>query len=181
MENINWKQLAKEVGALNGGSESGSRELAKRAIELLIGEDKIREAVDYYISGAAGSELVRSIIWAIHPVSAMEYCYEIYRSGADIETRRLAIGLLKVAADKRALKWVKEFLNDPDQEIQSWGLGVLDQLLWSDLVYEDGKEMLEYAESLNIEHLKEHIKFVKDYLSDREKRESLLEKHYAEK
>lgn len=89
--------------------------------------------------------------------------------------------MLKVAADKRALKWVKEFLNDPDQEIQSWGLGVLDQLLWSDLVYEDGKEMLEYAESLNIEHLKEHIKFVKDYLSDREKRESLLEKHYAEK
>ncbi len=180
MKKINWKSLAEEVGSLRDGGEFGSREYAKRAIELLISEEQIREAVDYYISGVPGSELVRSIIWLIHPISAMEYCYEIYKSDADIETKRLAIELLKVAADERALKWVKEFLNDPDRGIQLWGFSILDQLLWSNLVYEEGIELLKYAESLKIEHLKESIEFVNNYLSNREKEEKVLEKYFDE-
>ncbi len=180
MMKINWKSLAEEVGSLRDGGEFGSREYAKHALELLIGENQIREAVDYYISGAKGSELVRSIIWFIHPISAMEYCYKIYKSDENIETKRLAVELLKVAADERALKWVKEFLNDSDKGIQLWGFSILDQLLWSNLVYEDGKEILKYAESLEREHLKESIEFVNNYLSNREKEEKVLEKYYKE-
>lgn len=66
-EKIDWKILAKKVGALNENGESGSSQYACEAIEILIGEDNLRKAVDYYIEGGQGSELARFVLWQIHP------------------------------------------------------------------------------------------------------------------
>src|SRR5688572_24143069 len=128
-DNIDWKALAVRLGTLSEGGESGGSNYAREAIELLLGEDNLRESVDYYISGAPGSELARSVLWLIRPWSAMRYCYEIYKSEADIETRRMAVELLRVVADKRALSWVVEFLGDEDSGIQTWGVEMLEQLI----------------------------------------------------
>ena len=50
MDNIDWEQLARSVGAIGEGGESGSSRDAMRAIEILIGEENIRDAVDYYLN-----------------------------------------------------------------------------------------------------------------------------------
>lgn len=50
--------------------------------------------------------------------------------------------LLRMVADHRALNWVGGFLDDEDDAIQSWGIGVLDQLLWSGLVLPEDAELL---------------------------------------
>lgn len=156
IEKINWKELAIQVNSLSKRGEFVSGDMAKQAIELLIGENNIRDAVDYYIEGKPGSELARAVLWRIHSPAAMNRCYEIYKSPADIETRRLAIELLRVAADRQVLNWINEFLKDEDTGIQAWGIGVLDQLVTSNLIDdEDAEPLLLIAEAHHNFHVRE--------------------------
>ncbi len=172
-EEIDWKALAVELGALDEKGESGSNRYAREAIELLLGEDNLRKAVDYYISGEPGSELARSILWQIRPWSAMKYCYDTYKSEKDVETKRLAIELLRVVADERASDWVEEFLEDEDADIQMWGAGVLDQLMHSYLVEAADVEhlLLKMEAHFNI-HVREKAKSIRELI----KREEVLDK-----
>jgi hypothetical protein len=141
---IDWTQLARQLGLLRENGESSGSDAAMRALELLLGEDNLRAAVDHFVSFQPGSELVRSVLWMLHPWSAMQRCYEIYRSDAEIEQRRNAIFLLRFIADRRALSWAQEFLDDPDSSIQNCGANMVDQLLWASLVEpEDCAELLE--------------------------------------
>lgn len=109
---------------------------AHRALAEILGDDAIKDAIEHYISGLPGSELARYVLWNIHPKVGMDYCYEIYRQDSNLERRRSAVELLRFAADERALPWVVEFLNDADPEIQVWGAGVVDQLLYEGMVTE---------------------------------------------
>lgn len=132
---IDWTELARSSGTLNElGREFGSSKMAREALERIIGPDVLVSAVDHYVAGAPGSELARSVLWLLHPWSAMQRCYEIYRNATDAEDRRSAVELLRVVADERALPWIQEFLNDSDQGVQAWGAGVVDQLLFSSFV-----------------------------------------------
>lgn len=72
--------------------------------------------------------------------------------------------LLRVVADRRALPWVAEFLNDEDLQVQSWGIGVLDQLLWSELIEpEEAEEVLERAEGHANAAVREHVEFIRTF------------------
>jgi hypothetical protein len=166
--NIDWEQLSSQLGTLTPDGESGSSCTALRAIELLIGEERLRSAVDFYVSGGRGRELTRSVLWLLHPWSAMQRCYEIYRSDADTERKDSAIELLRVVADRRALKWVSEFLDDADSSIQIWGAGVLDQLLWSELARpEECEELLQKMRDHPNSHVWQKAIFIDGYLRDR--------------
>ena len=72
----------------------------------------------------------------------MQRCYEIFESGEALDDRRAAVELLRVVADRRALAWIPELLADEDAEIQAWGAGVLDQMIWSELIDADEAEDL---------------------------------------
>jgi hypothetical protein len=176
IDQIDWPALANQLGLLRSGSphdpgaryESSGSDPARRALEILIGEPAIRASVDYYITYAPGSELARSVLSLLHPWSAMAYCYEIWRSSSPIEDRRRAIELLRVVADRRALGWVGEFLEDPDDGIQEWGAGVLDQLLWSNLVTEEEAEpLLANAEKHPNPQVRRRAEFIRGYLRAR--------------
>ncbi len=136
---IDWQALAKELSTLQGNedgvaTEIGSRSHALAAVELLLGTERIADAVDYYVTGQPGAELARSVLWLLRPWSAMLRCREIFDSGVDQRARRSAVELLRVVADGRALPWVDDFLTDADPEIQVWGILVLEQLLLANLV-----------------------------------------------
>ena len=64
---IDWHELAIKVGTIRENGESVSSKDAWRALEIIIGEQNLRNAVDYYIDGFDGSELVRFILGQIHP------------------------------------------------------------------------------------------------------------------
>ncbi|HEY9787507.1 MAG TPA: HEAT repeat domain-containing protein [Candidatus Obscuribacterales bacterium] len=134
---IDWKALATELGTSGEGSEFASTALAEQALEIIIGTDELRAAVDYYISSAPGYELARSVLWHLRLPSAMEYCYQIYRSEADLSIRRRACELLRAIADHRALPWAEQLLSDEDPEIQGWGGAMVDQLMYCRLVDPD--------------------------------------------
>jgi hypothetical protein len=178
---IDWEKLAEDVGSRKNGQESGSRDYAQAAIERIIGVENIRQAVDHYVAGDPGSGLIRSVIWRIHPFSAMERCYEIYKHDPDLENRRMAVELLRVAADRRVLPWIEEFLNDEDQSIRAWGFGIVDQLLWSELVWEnEAAHLIELAEKSSDDYLREKAVFVRGFLRERKEQWEILQKHQSE-
>ena len=164
---VDWEALARQLGAFeNGGGYSST--MAKQAIEILLGEEIFQSAVDYYISFQPGYELARFVLWQIRPGSAMKHCYDIYKTEKDVDIKRDAIELLRVVADRRALGWVGEFLDDPDEGIQIWGIGLLDQLLWSDLIEPEEAELfLKQAENHNNPGVRETAESVREYLKDR--------------
>ena len=146
-EKIDWVSLGKQVATGGGNLESVSTQDAQRAIEILIGEENLREAVDYYIDGKPGCELARFVLRQFHPWSAMEYCYEIYKANENPERRMFAVELLRAVADKRALKWIDEFLEDDNLQIQVLGIGILDYLNLKNLIIlDDVEEILSKAD-----------------------------------
>lgn len=168
-KHIDWEALARGLGTLTDNGESSSTQFARKALETIIGEDSLKDAVDYYIKGGPGSELARSVLWHLHPWSAMRYCHEIFASEHPVEDRRSAVELLRVVADERAAGWIKEFLEDEDAGIQIWGAGVLDQLLWSSIVdREDVEPLLTLCLNHDNEAVVENARFIVGYLDERE-------------
>lgn len=125
------------------------------ALELMIGEEAIHQAMDYYVAWKPEAELARNVLWRLRPWSVMQRCYEIYHFSADIEQRRVAIDLLRVVADERALDWIEEFLADPNDGIQGWDVGILDQFLWGGNMSSNG-DMPEKAEGLLVKAERHH-------------------------
>jgi hypothetical protein len=148
---IDWSALAEQLRSVrtDGGdvrTEIGSATLARAAVEQLIDPKRLATAVDHYVAMRPGFELARAILWLVHSWEAMRRCREIFASDFDLQRRRGAIELLRVVADRRALPWIEEFLADPDAEIQAWGIGIVDQLIRSNLADpEDCKSLLTLA------------------------------------
>jgi len=101
----------------------------------------------------------------------MQHCYQIYKSNRSLAERSTAIELLRVVADERALEWVPEFLNDPDPNIQNWGVGVLDQLLWGGDVDADScAALLDMARNHSNPSVREQAADIDDFLKSRRHR-----------
>jgi hypothetical protein len=65
------------------------------------------------------------------------------------------------------MQWIEEFLNDVN--VMDWGLGVLDQLLWTEQIqYNENIEILFRLAMLNSNgQLKNQVDFIKEYLQKR--------------
>ncbi len=163
-KHVDWAELASRLGC----GCSGSSDLGKQALSEILGEPLIKEAIDYYIGGGMGTELARSALTHINPRSGMDYCYSIYKNNPDIDRRRMAVNLLTALSDKSALKWVPEFLNDPDESIQNWGAGIVDQLLFKEFIDEedcvDELAMMDTHQGPGVIHTR---KLIDDFLRDR--------------
>lgn len=171
LDQIDWTALARQLELLNGGSERYSTDHAREALEIVIGEPAIRATVDHHITRAPGSALAMTVLQLLRPWTAMAYCHEIWRSSRPIEERRSAVQLLRMVADHRALNWVGGFLDDGDGAIQCWGIGVLDQLLWSGLVpAEDAEPLLVRAENHSNPVVRDKAEWIRGFLRREEAR-----------
>ena len=178
-----WESIAKEVGGIDEyGQENSSSDKAREAIEVLLGKDFLREAVRHYVAGGAGSELLRGVLWQLHSYSAMEECYSLFKTENDVQTKRDAVELLRVVADHRALKWVPEFLAHEDQGVQNWGIGIIDQLIFSELCDgDDVSSILQIAKNHENEHVSEKAEYILSMLAANEERDNALQAHFESK
>lgn len=164
-----WEALARAAGSLGEFSETSGTDDARRALTRILSEENLVGAVDYYISGRPGSELARSVLRLLRPSCAMQRCYEIYRSDSALPRRRTAVELVRFICDKQALPWVSEFLADPDDVVQMWGAGVVDQLLWDHSVeVEEVAPLLEQLGGHPNPQVRERYAFIQEYLQDRQ-------------
>lgn len=129
MTRIDWTTLAAQLGLLHENGEHADRESALRAAELIIGEEALAAAVDFYVSLQPGSELVHYVLMLLRPLAAQRRCYEIYRSDTDPDNRRLALDLFRDIADRRALPWIGELLAEPHAELNVCAMELLDHLI----------------------------------------------------
>jgi hypothetical protein len=167
---VDWHALAQKLGTLREGGESGGTDLGRQALEVIVGVEALRSAVDYYIAGSPGSELARSVLSLLKPSSAMERCLEIARGEADAESRRSAVELLRMVADERGIGWAAEFLRDEDEGVQVWGAGIVDQLLWSGLADpDDCGQLLEAMERHPNAGVQRQAAFVRSFLASRQR------------
>lgn len=161
-EEVDWKILAEKIETPDENGKPVFGFDANRAIEILIGEGNLRKAVDCYISGQSGFELAQSVLRQIQPWSAMQYCYEIYKSERDIDERRLAVILLVIIADSRALNWINEFLDDEDEFIQGSGISIVAELRLSGWInFEDCEDLLLKAESHANSNVREQAEYIR--------------------
>lgn len=156
---IDWKALGQRVGDLNAdGTErnAGSTDSARRALELIVGEENIREAVDYWTSFEPGFFTAEKTLLIIGSTVAMEYCYEIYKSEPNTERAGRAIFLLSEMADSRFMPWAGELMEDSSTRWNA--LVALEQVLAGPLGDEgidQAKELLAQAETDPDEKLRE--------------------------
>ena len=133
MQSVDWRALADKLGTItwseHGRSEQGGTQVACDAIAEILGDSVFRDAVDFYVSGAPGNEVARSVLMHLKPPAAMDRCREIFLAPSDEQEAADAINLLKMVADRRVVDWIPEFLASENVGVRVWTLGILDQLL----------------------------------------------------
>jgi hypothetical protein len=132
-----WRQVFSDRPDSAGSMSSGH---ATRAVELILGEARLRRAVDDYVAGHEAQGLIRAVLAHIQLPSAMFRCVEVCRTEAATTTRRVAVELLTAIADRRVLPGLDELLGDPDDELRALGLDALDALLREDVVWPEDCE-----------------------------------------
>lgn len=162
---VDWEQLAARLDAV----ESVNTRDGQLALAAIVGADRLRASVDWYVEGRPGSELARFALWRLQPPAARDRCVEIWRSSTEPLRRQLAVELLRVVATAEDLHLVSELLADSDPSVQAWGIGVLDQLIWSHQVEaEEAAPLLEIAASHANPQVRERGGFIREVLRDRE-------------
>ena len=129
---IDWKHIASQVDGLtpDGRERIVGTEGGRHAIEILLGENNLREAVDYWIDGQPGCFTAEMVLKVARPRVAMERCYEIFKSSTSAERRSAAVFLLACFADVEALPWINDFLNDTEKVVRWNALQVLRYILY---------------------------------------------------
>jgi hypothetical protein len=167
---IDWLEIARRVGSLepDGSERIAGTDGGRRALELLLGEENIREAVDHWADQKPGEFIAEQVLIIISSTVAMERCYEIYKRDPNSSRAGAAVFLLSEMADARVLPWVREFLND-DNEGHRWnGLMALRMILEGPLGDEGiatAKELLIKAESDSDRRLQERAKEIRQQLA----------------
>ena len=164
---IDWEALAKQVGDITPDGERWGTPSGVRALEILLGEENLRGAVDYWISQKPGRFTAEIVLNIIRSKVAMERCYEIYKAEHGTEKASRAVFLLASIADEEALPWIRHFLEDPDRNIRWNGLMVLRTVLFGslgDAAIATAKEFLDKAESDPDSEMRERTKEIRSLL-----------------
>lgn len=149
---IDWQAVAKSIGGLelDGGERTVGTDGGRRALELLLGEENLRDSVDYWIAQKPGCFTAEMVLAIVQSKVAMECCYQAYKSTTDPEIRNAAVFLLAAICNDEALPWVGEFLQDTTPILPLNGIAVLSRILYgplSDPDYETARKLVEMAEA----------------------------------
>lgn len=178
---IDWTKLAIEIGSISASGEYGGTSFANSALEEIIGEQNIINGVKHIIEGRPGSELVMNVLQQISSLKALEIAYEEYKTSSGTEAAA-AVWLIMHICHPRSKEWIEEFFLDSNVAV--WGVGVLDQLLWSRSIEpEEVEHLVALAEQHEIENVREQAAFIRQYLRGRNRqtrvrRRTLRTNHY---
>jgi HEAT repeat protein len=162
---IDWEAVAQQVG----DDEQAGTASGRRALEILLGEENIRNAVDYWISQKPGCFTAEMVLKIIRSKIAMERCYEVYKAEHGTENASRAVFLLASIADAEALPWIREFLDDSSRNIRWNGIYVLRNVLYGPLGDEaitTANELLDKAESDPDPEIRERTKDIRSRAHD---------------
>jgi hypothetical protein len=164
-----WTKLAQQLGLLNNSGEIGGTRYAQEALDEILGDEWIESTVEFILENKSGQELAMNCLRHLHSSKATIYSYKVYKTSVG-QRAQDAIWLIKHLANPIAFKWIEEFLNDVN--VIHWGIGVLDQLLFTQQMdYNERCELLlEIADRNSKGQLKEQTNFIRQYVDERNNR-----------
>jgi len=164
---LNWEDLARQVGSLSADGELGERggtHFAELALERILGEAVIRDTVAHILEYEPGSELAMNVLQHITSWVATEIAYQEYKSSTGERAARAA-WLIRHIAHPQSVEWIREFLLDDN--VATLGMALPDQLLWSQRIEPDTVEdLLRLAEGHPIPNVREQVAGVRGYLAE---------------
>jgi HEAT repeat protein len=164
---IDWELIAKQVGDITPDRERWGTFSGRRALEILLGEENLRNAVDYWISQKPGRFTAEMVLNIIRSKVAMKRCYEIYQTDHNTEKASRAVFLLASIADDDVLPWVREFLEDTNRDVRWNGLMVLHTVLLGplgDAAIATAEELLDKAASDPDPEIRERTREIRSLL-----------------
>ena len=85
-----------------------------------------------------GCEIAMNCLRYLKLEKSVDYAYNTYKEN-DSERSISAVWLLKQLAHPKSFDWIEEFIKD--EKVVHWGLGLLDQLLWQNIISYDDERM----------------------------------------
>lgn len=82
--------LAGDLGSFSESGESSGSDMARHALDRIVGDAEWVAAADHYVSCRRGGQLARSVMWLVNPWAAMLRCNEIVQTSDAPERRRRA-------------------------------------------------------------------------------------------
>jgi hypothetical protein len=147
---VDWNALAKELDIEDiyvGGD-------GYRAIVSILGEEFFEQAVENTINLRDSWMLSEGVLKILAPLG-MKHCYKIYKTSDDLEARRSATYFMKYLGDKGVLKYLPEFLADPDERIQGNVIEIIDQMCFKRKI--DDEDIIPILQSA-LEHPNERVR-----------------------
>ncbi|GGZ65209.1 hypothetical protein [Mesonia mobilis] len=161
--NTEWRKIAELIK--NNNSELTHDGKSKFAIELFLGKTWIKNTVDYIIELKTEWNLAVNCLRVLESEYATDYAYKIYKNSTNKDDRRIAVLVIKDIAHPKSIHWITEFLND--ENVADFGLGVLDQLLWTEKIKPNKmtESLLNLAAEKKHDGLSEKVEFIRKYLT----------------
>ncbi|WP_299112174.1 hypothetical protein [uncultured Winogradskyella sp.] len=163
--NKEWSQISELIKKTDSKLTQDGK--SKFAIELFLGKPWIKNTVDYIIQLKPEWNLAVNCLRILESEYATDYAYQIYKNSINKEDCRFAVLIIKDIAHPKSIDWVAEFLND--ENVADFGLGVLDQLLWTEKI--EPNELTESLLNLATEKrnggLVEKVEFIREYLIEK--------------
>ncbi len=171
--NYNWREIGIQVGSIDPNKDSnspigskGGSIYAQKAIEIMLGDDEIKEMVNHIIEYKEEGEIMVSVLRLIKSTKAVNFAYNIYKN-SEGQKASAAAWVIKHIAHPITIKWVEEFLNDDN--VAGYGMGLLDQLAYEDWIdFELVEPLLIIAENYKSEGVRDRAKSIRDYLNNNE-------------
>jgi hypothetical protein len=145
-----WEALSQKLGVLkDDGSELYEGINSSQALEEILGDDWLRDAVNTFIDGTPGNELAIKTLRLIYSPRAAAMAFNIYNKYKDtnFDKANIAVWALSDIRTKDSLDYVEEIIKRPEYETQAFS--VLRNLIFDHLQWFDGQRLLDILDSVS--------------------------------
>jgi hypothetical protein len=138
-----WQALSKKLGILKeDGSEMYQGINSSQALEEILGDEWLQDALDTFIEGKPGNELAIKTLRFIYSPKAAAMAFKIYDENKDSNQQKasIAVWALSDIRTKEALDYVEVIIKRPEYEAAAFS--VLRNLIFDHLQWFEGNRLL---------------------------------------
>jgi hypothetical protein len=160
-----WQALSKKLGVLKeDGSEMYQGINSSQALEEILGDEWLQDAIDTFIEGKPGNELAIKTLRFIYSPKAAAMAFKIYNDNKDIDSQKasLAVWALSDIRTRESLDYVEEIIKRPEYEAAAFS--VLRNLIFDCLQLFEGNRLLGILDSVS-ENFNADVIVLKKYIN----------------
>jgi hypothetical protein len=120
-----WQALSKKLGVLKeDGCEMYQGINSSQALEEILGDEWLQDALDTFIEGKPGNELAIKTLRFIYSPKAAAMAFKIYNDNKDIDPQKasLAVWALSDIRTRESLDYVEEIIKRPEYEAAAFSV-----------------------------------------------------------